>query len=567
MKSTYNRKWFRPLTKNLNSIIVLVLLSISITTVYAQSPQKMTYQSVVRDASGNLLTNTTVGIQINILQGSASGASVYIETYSPALQTDDNGWVSLAIGSGAPSTGVFADIDWVNGPYFLLVEIDPLGGTSYTINSTSELLSVPYALYAETSGSSNTNDSWSLSGNAGIDSAINFIGTTDDQALKFKIFNIPFGELNESTGSMFFGKSSGLNNTGDGNIGFGSEILLDNTGDGNIGIGKLALKANTTGNDNIGIGDQALTASTTGDDNIGMGNQVLKNNTRGSSNIAIGFKSLSNNKLGIRNIAIGTHPLYSNKLGQNNIAIGTNSLYSNEAGYNLAIGDYALFVNTVGTYNTAIGVNALISNSLGNNNTAIGSNVMPNVTVGKFNTAIGDRAMASVTTSLNNTAIGTDAMPNATGFNNTAIGHEAEVGNPAASHQVRIGNSQITSATIQVPWASPSDKKWKEQIRPLRYGLDFVSQLKPVDYIRKNNEAKTREIGFIAQDIEKLLTTIGYSDQGLLSKDSKGGLSLRYNDFIPLLTKAIQELDAKNQALQKMNIELIKRIEKLEQRK
>ena len=69
----------------------------------------------------------------------------------------------------------------------------------------------------------------------------------------------------------------------------------------------------------------------------------------------------------------------------------------------------------------------------------------------------------------------------------------------------------------------------------------MLMQLKPVDYTRKNNEKKTREIGFIAQDVEALLAKIGYTDQGLLTKDDKGFMSLRYNDFIALLTKAIQE--------------------------
>ena len=82
---------------------------------------------------------------------------------------------------------------------------------------------------------------------------------------------------------------------------------------------------------------------------------------------------------------------------------------------------------------------------------------------------------------------------------------------------------------------------YKENIRELPYGLEVVKQLKPVDYVRKNNDVKTREMGFIAQDVEALLIKIGYDDQGFLTKDDKGLMSLRYNDFIALLTKAIQE--------------------------
>ncbi len=104
-----------------------------------------------------------------------------------------------------------------------------------------------------------------------------------------------------------------------------------------------------------------------------------------------------------------------------------------------------------------------------------------------------------------------------------------------------MGNTAITDADIQVAWTVTSDKRWKEQIRDLPYGLEFVKQLKPVDYIRKNNDRKTREMGFIAQDMEALLAKVGYDDQGFLKKNDKGYISLRYNDLIALLTKAIQE--------------------------
>jgi hypothetical protein len=92
-----------------------------------------------------------------------------------------------------------------------------------------------------------------------------------------------------------------------------------------------------------------------------------------------------------------------------------------------------------------------------------------------------------------------------------------------------------------VGWAISSDKRWKEEIRTLPYGLDFVKQLQPVDYIRKNNDAKTRETGFIAQDVEALLEKVGYTDQGIVIKHDDGKLSLRYNDFIAILVKALQD--------------------------
>ena len=118
----------------------------------AQSPEKMSYQAVVRDGSNNLVKNTSVGIQISILQGSASGAPIYVETHTPT--SNANGLITIEIGGGTFVSGSFATIDWSDGPYFVKTETDPAGGTSYSITGTSQLLSVPYALYAKNSGSS-----------------------------------------------------------------------------------------------------------------------------------------------------------------------------------------------------------------------------------------------------------------------------------------------------------------------------------------------------------------------------------------------------------------------------
>jgi hypothetical protein len=136
----------------------------------AQSPQKMSYQAVVRDADNALVSNQPVGMQISILQGSASGTAVYVETQTP--NSNANGLVTLEIGSGTVLNGDFSSIDWSAGPYFLKTEIDPSGGIDYSITGTSQLLSVPYALYAEKSGSSiwnkNNNDIYYNEGNVGI---------------------------------------------------------------------------------------------------------------------------------------------------------------------------------------------------------------------------------------------------------------------------------------------------------------------------------------------------------------------------------------------------------------
>lgn len=130
--------------------ILIILTAVLLTaTVWAQSPEKISYQALVRDAGNNLVTNQSVGMQISILQSTASGTAVYVETQSPA--TNANGLVSLEIGNGTVVTGNFATIDWAAGPYFIKTEIDPSaeGGTNYTITGTSQLMSVPYAFHAK----------------------------------------------------------------------------------------------------------------------------------------------------------------------------------------------------------------------------------------------------------------------------------------------------------------------------------------------------------------------------------------------------------------------------------
>lgn len=130
---------------------ILFLLAFCLSaSLWAQAPQKMSYQSVVRNSTGNLVSNSGVGIRISILQGSSSGTAVFVETHS--TNTNANGLASIEIGGGTAVSGSMDAINWANGPYFIKTETDPAGGTNYTISGTSQLLSVPYALYAETSG-------------------------------------------------------------------------------------------------------------------------------------------------------------------------------------------------------------------------------------------------------------------------------------------------------------------------------------------------------------------------------------------------------------------------------
>ncbi len=132
---------------------------------FSQPPQLMSYQCVVRDLSGELVKKQSIGVRTSILRGSAIQIMVFQETYYSNPVTNENGLLTFDIGSGKASLGEFTEIDWSKGPYYLKTEMDPKGGTNYTITGQSQILSVPYALYAEKTGSE-TDPLWtSMSGN------------------------------------------------------------------------------------------------------------------------------------------------------------------------------------------------------------------------------------------------------------------------------------------------------------------------------------------------------------------------------------------------------------------
>jgi len=135
--------------KRIYILVSTILLSLG---AFAQAPQKMSYQAVIRDVQQNIVVNNPVGMKISVLQGSANGTEVYVESHNST--TNSNGLTSLEIGMGNVINGDFSTIDWANGPYFIKTETTIKGGSNLTITGTSQMLSVPFALYAANSGNS-----------------------------------------------------------------------------------------------------------------------------------------------------------------------------------------------------------------------------------------------------------------------------------------------------------------------------------------------------------------------------------------------------------------------------
>jgi trimeric autotransporter adhesin len=610
------------------SACALLLTILSITPAFSQPPGSFNYQAILRDASGAIITSTPVSLTLSILQGSVTGSPVYSEMHNTT--SNGQGLINLEVGSVSPAD--FEEIDWSSGPYFIKIEVDGIE------MGTSQLLSVPYALYAKSSGSGAGAETdpvftahpangiaaadithWNIAygwgnhasagyaasshvhsagditsgtlkadrGGTGISSYTDgnylragSVSTLQQRSPAQVLVDIgaasashtheglftgsgAAGKLTFWTGTSSLSSNSNLHwdNT-NGRLGIGTATpgrMLDIEGDievntlrigrgggdkvSNTTMGIAALCLNTSGEYNTANGYGALFLNTEGSKNSAYGYRALAANTNGDQNTAEGKDALYSNKNGSRNTAVGCEALMSNVDAVNNTAIGNEALHVNTTGYqNTATGAYALFRNVSAFENTAIGYAAMSYTVDGNANTAVGAWSLYQNTEGGANVAVGKWSLRNNTSGSSNTAIGGSALENVTtGTNNIGIGSLAYVPSGTGDNQIRMGNTAITYAGIQVAWTVTSDLRWKESVRDLPYGIDFVSKLKPVDYIRKNNENKTREAGFIAQDIEALLKENGIDNYGLLNKTDDGMLELRYNDFIPILTRAIQE--------------------------
>lgn len=157
--------------------LFLFCLLISVIMV-AQSPQRFSYQAVIRDAQSALVKNMAIGARFTLLQGSMNGDAVYIETQT--VQSNTNGLITAEIGAGTVVSGIFDSIAWPEGSYFIKSEFDPQGGSNYTLSTSSQLLSVPYAMHANTAFTSKTAEN-GLKNGTEVGEMIFWNGTTWDK--------------------------------------------------------------------------------------------------------------------------------------------------------------------------------------------------------------------------------------------------------------------------------------------------------------------------------------------------------------------------------------------------
>ena len=225
------------------------------------------------------------------------------------------------------------------------------------------------------SGSSSLD--WSLTGNASTVDGTNFLGTTDNVPLNFRVNNLKAGRIDPTLANTFYGILSGnANTTGNSNTAIGAYALQTNAvGIQNTAIGTNALQANTTGSANVSVGFGTLPANTTGYQNTGIGTSVLRLNTTGYLNTASGLNASEFNVSGRENAAHGASTLWQNRTGNENTAIGNQAIATHSTGSgNTATGFQTLSSLTSGDYNLALGYKSGVAMATGNNNILIGRN-------------------------------------------------------------------------------------------------------------------------------------------------------------------------------------------------
>lgn len=440
----------------------------------------------------------------------------------------------------------------------------------------------PYKLSVSGTGGTrimveNTDTNWAAVDIRAGGNQSNYIFFKDDSGERARIQVLDSNDIAISTGDSPTERMRILAN---GNVGIGTtspQQKLDVNGE------IIALSANITdsaGNTSIGYG--ALHNLTSGDSNIALGYEALEDVTSGIHNVGLGYRAGMNITTGQYNVAVGNYALSTNTTGGWNTCIGYgagNTMSGND--HNTCIGRNAGYNITSGGSNTIIGSQAGDAQTSAHNNTFVGTRAGTSATTGNgYNTAIGVDALEDCTTGSFNVSLGTNCIKNVTtGANNIGVGYRAgNAGQPGGqitsqSNIACIGDTAITSLNCQVSLSVASDERDKTDFTALDLGLDFVKSLQPytfrwdkrssyvdwdknpdTDLLTVTHDGTHKEaqldIGFKAQDVEKLEKSAGYNRTNktnltyALSPDGKT-YSMKYEKLVPVLVKAIQELEAK----------------------
>ncbi|MDG2397651.1 MAG: hypothetical protein P8M03_08395, partial [Flavobacteriaceae bacterium] len=361
----------------MKKLLTIIACSFFLNAFSQNASPTINYQAIIKDAQGNVYSNTSIGVEFRI--GYYSNGSNYLYSETHTTTTTSSGQINLLIGTGnRGNDGQLAlDVDWTQQGIYLTTLVTIAGTT--TSFGTDKLNHVPFAISALT--------------------VVNPVLSISKQ----------FDNFSSTTGSPTTHSTA-----------YGQEALRNNQagGQANTAIGSLALRTNTTGSSNAALGHGALQVNTTGSMNSGFGHNALHSNTTGGNNVGIGPFSVRSNTTASNNVGIGYSALVSNTTGSYNTAIGT---FANASANNL-------------TNATAIGANSIAPAS---NSIQLGSSAVTLVETSGVVSASGFTGDGSGLTNLgtslgtgfldskNNVVIGTVLSANVSGTSGVAIGANA----------------------------------------------------------------------------------------------------------------------------------------------
>jgi len=463
----------------MKKILPTLLLLCYVLTTFSQAPQRFNYQAIVRNSSGQPVSaGTVVSLRFTIHDGTATGAPVFTET-----QTDTVNQFGLANVQIGISNNLNA-VNWSSGAKYLEVELDPSGGNNFSNMGTSQLISVPYALFAANSnpgpqgptGIAGNNGNTGPTGPTGAVGATGagVTGVTGVQGLPGTTGPSGPTGATGATGIGLSGATGPVGPTGPSGLA-GLQGITGATGIGATGptgqtvaVNAWNLTGNTgiTGGDFLGTLNNADLQFKVNGQPAGLIDsaymQTIFGYTAGGSTsatytTAFGYQALSTNAAQY-NTAFGAQALRANQGGSQNTAVGAGAMLNGSGNFNTAIGSAAMPYNPSGSENTAVGAGAL-SDVAGSYNTGVGAQSLFN-NPGSYNTAVGFGALqggGGVRTSNYNAAFGylsmygnwnggqntacgdSSLMNNINGNYNTVLGFKADVDNDALTHATAIG--------------------------------------------------------------------------------------------------------------------------------
>jgi hypothetical protein len=534
----------KTITKTLKALTAAMLMAIAVN---AQAPQKFNYQAVARNNSGVELNGQNVGIRVSILDGGPNGTLVYQESHTRT--TNQFGLFNLEVGGGSVISGNFSSIAWGSGSKYIKTEIDPAGGTNYTVAGTSQLLSVPYALYANqaTGGSQGPTGPTGPQGPAGATGPQGLSGSTGTQGIQGPTGPTGPGSVSGTLNRV--GKFT-PNGTSIGNSNMYDDGSTISAGGPYVSGTSGSFQSFTTGGTPIA----SIVSSTTADNitRYYTGNNILKGYI-GWGNIPnamlFSVESDGDIKFGHNNM---NDVIMTIKGSTNNVGIGTTAPVNSKL--QVVSTDTKSGIN--GTTNYALGL-SYPDRAAGVRGDYLGTGSLDFAGVAGYSTStnagygfgvfghgnyVGVRGYASGTSY---TGIAYGVFGTADGSTGTRYGVYGAASGGSTNYGVYCtGNGAYTGT-----WTLASDQKFKTNVKDINGALGQIMQVAPKTYDMRiadfpsMNFAKGTQFGFIAQELETVFPEL--VENGAAPGESKDKIieykGVNYIGLIPVLTKAIQE--------------------------